>query len=226
MGKIWFTSDTHFSHKKIPLYARRNFCLNKEEQKIVDSIWMNGGATSTKWSRWVPSWESIAKMNDYIITKINEVVKRDDVLWHLGDFCFSPKNSIEEYAEKHTKRINCKNIYLTWGNHDDKKISKFFKECHERYEFNYKQKHIVLSHYAQAVWNKSHHGSWMLYGHSHATAEDWLEKAMPGRLSMDVGIDNIYRILGEYRPISFEEIEKIFENRKGLSIDNGKNKIN
>lgn len=222
MRTIWFTADTHFSHKKIPLYAKRLFCVNKEEQKIIESIWQDGGPTSTKWNSWAPSWESIAKMNDYLITRINDFVKKDDVLWHLGDFCFAPKNTMEEYTSKILNRINCKNIYLTWGNHDNKVIQGCFKECHERHEINYKNKHVVLSHYAQAVWNKSHQGSWMLYGHSHATAENWLEKAMPGRLSIDVGVDNIYRILGEYRPISFEEIGKIFENRKGLSIDNNR----
>jgi calcineurin-like phosphoesterase family protein len=221
MRKIWFTADTHFSHRKIPLYTRRSFCLSKDEQKIVDSIWLDGGPSSTKWSKWSPSWESVARMNDYLITRINDFVKKDDILWHLGDYCYSPKNRIEEFAEKNLKRINCKNVYLVWGNHDDKNIGKFFKECHERCELRHKNKLIVLSHYAQAVWNKSHNGSWMLYGHSHSTAEDWLNKAMPQRLSMDVGIDNIYKILGEYRPISFEEIEKIFSNRKGLSIDNG-----
>jgi calcineurin-like phosphoesterase family protein len=227
MRNLWFTSDTHFSHKKIPLYAKRYFCLNKEEQKIVDSIWMDGGptSTSTKWSRWAPSWESISKMNDYLINKINECVKKDDILWHLGDYSFSPKSKVEEYAGKIRSRINCKNIYLTWGNHDSKKIGDFFKECHERHEFSYKQKNIIVSHYAQAVWNKSHYGSWMLYGHSHATAEEWLDNVMPGRLSMDVGVDNIYKILGEYRPISFEEIYKIFEKRTGISIDNGKKSI-
>jgi calcineurin-like phosphoesterase family protein len=140
-------------------------------------------------------------------------------LWHLGDYCYSPKNKVEEYAQKHLKRINCKNIYFCWGNHDNKKIAPFFKECHERFELNYKNKLVVLSHYAQAVWNKSHHGSWMLYGHCHGSAEEWLDQTMPQRFSMDVGIDNIYKILGEYRPVSFEEIEKIFSKRKGISID-------
>ena len=215
--KIWFTADTHFSHKRIPLYTKRKFCLTKEEQKKLDLIWIQGGGPNS--SRWTPSWDSISKMNDHLINKINEYVKKDDILYHLGDYCFAPKNRIEEYAQKHTDRINCKNIYLLWGNHDNKKISKFFKDCYERYELKHKSKHVVLSHYAQAVWNKSHSGSWMLYGHSHATAENWLDQMMPNRFSLDVGVDNIYRLIGEYRPISFEEIEKIFKNRKGSSID-------
>lgn len=225
MGRLWFTADTHFSHKKIPLYTKRYFCLNKQERKTLDLIWSEGGPNSSKWTRWSPSWESITRMNEYLINKINEFVRPSDTLWHLGDFCYSPQNRIEEYAQKNLNRINCKNINICWGNHDSKKIAPFFKECHERCEIKYKNKLIILSHYAQAVWNKSHVGSWMLYGHCHSTAENWLDSAMPQRLSMDVGVDNIYKILGEYRPISFDEIFKIFNSRKGLSIDNSKNEI-
>jgi calcineurin-like phosphoesterase family protein len=214
--KVWFTADTHFSHRRIPLYTKRKFCLNKDEQKKLDLIWMLNGPNS---SRWAPSWESISKMDEYLINKINEYVKKDDILYHLGDFCFVPKNFEDKYVEKHINRINCKNICLLWGNHDDKKISKFFKECYERYELKYKNKHVVLSHYAQAVWNKAHSGSWMLYGHSHSTAENWLDEMMPGRFSLDVGVDNIYKLFGEYRPICFDEILKIFSNRKGNIID-------
>lgn len=218
MGKLWFTSDTHFSHKKIPLYSKRYFCLTKDEQKIADIIYTSGPGHKD-WSTWSPSWESLSRMNDHLINKINEYVNKDDALWHLGDFCFSPKDKVEEYTKKIIDRINCKNIYFVWGNHDSKMISKFFKECHERCEIRHGSNYIVMSHYAQAVWNKSHYGSWMLYGHSHSTAEKWLDDAMPGRFSMDVGVDNAYRIFGEYRPISFEEIAKIFKTRKGLSID-------
>jgi calcineurin-like phosphoesterase family protein len=225
--KIWFTADTHFGHRRIPLYTRRYFCLSKEERKKVDFIWGSGGPSSCNWSKWTPSWQSISRMNDYLISRINDVVRKDDVLWHLGDFCYAPKNRLEEFVKNYLERINCKNIFLCWGNHDDKRISKYFKQCHERYELNINNKLIVLSHYAQAVWNKSHNGSWMLYGHCHSTAEDWLDKFMPQRLSIDVGVDNVYKIFGEYRPISFEEVNDLFLKRKGLSIDNSQQlKIN
>ncbi len=223
MKNLWFTADTHFGHKKIPLYTKRYFCLSEEEKRNLDSIWSEGGPNSIRWHKWEPSWESIARMDDYLINKINEYVKEDDILWHLGDFCFAPKGRMQEYAQKNIRRINCKNIFLCWGNHDNKKISKFFKECHERFELKYKNKLMILSHYAQFIWNKSHNGSWMLYGHSHSTAENWLNEKMPNRFSMDVGLDNIYKILGEYRPISFEEINFIFSKRIGMSIDNSKN---
>lgn len=222
---IWFTADTHFFHKKIPLYTKRKFCLNKDEKRYLDSIWSRGGPTCPEWGKWCPSWESINKMNDILINNINNNVKKTDILWHLGDFCYAPLNKVEKFAESIIDRINCKNIYLVKGNHDDEVIFKYFKDCFERKELKFNKKFLVLSHYAQFIWNKSHRGSWMLYGHSHATAEKFLDKMMPDRLSIDVGVDNANFLFGEYRPISFDEIEKLFKNKGGISIDSSINMI-
>ena len=53
------------------------------------------------------------------------------------------------------------------------------------------RQHIVLCHYAMLVWNKSHHGSWMLHGHSHGT----LKYPFAAKI-LDVGVDshNFYPI--------------------------------
>lgn len=69
----------------------------------------------------------------------------------------------------------------------------------------------MLFHYAMRVWNKSHHGSIHLYGHSH----DSLDKdGEYNGLSMDVGMDSAYRIFGEYRPFQIVEIIDIMNKRK------------
>ncbi len=70
-----------------------------------------------------------------------------------------------------------------------------------------------------AVLNKSHHGAIHLYGHSHSSAEEGLDKKFPGRRSMDVGIDNAYRLLGEYRPFSWDEIKHRLLSKQGEVID-------
>jgi hypothetical protein len=55
---------------------------------------------------------------------------------------------------------------------------------------------IVLCHYAMRVWDRSAHGSWHLYGHSHGT--------LPGRgFSFDVGVD-----CTAFRPLSLEEVAR------------------
>lgn len=51
----------------------------------------------------------------FIINKINEMVKPNDILFHLGDFCL---NTNEKQFNELLARIKCQNIYLLFGNHD------------------------------------------------------------------------------------------------------------
>ena len=67
-------------------------------------------------------FKSLKDMDDKLIANINERVKEEDTLFHVGDFCFShsseasnaPKNPYEYYR----KQIVCNNIIFLRGNHD------------------------------------------------------------------------------------------------------------
>lgn len=79
---IWFTSDTHFSHKNIIKYCERPF-------------------TDTD------------HMDDVIIQRWNEVVKPEDMVYHLGDIALGPiDKSLAKIA-----RLNGHKIAVL-GNHD------------------------------------------------------------------------------------------------------------
>lgn len=71
---------------------------------------------------------------------------------------------------------------------------------------------LFMSHYAHRVWNHSHKGSIHLYGHSHGNLE-------PYGKSLDVGIDNIYKLIGEYRPVNVTDIVKLLENTSVKIVD-------
>lgn len=216
MRTVWFTADTHFGHRRIPLYARRLFCLDDRERSQIESV-----PLGSKFNWW-PSDSSVARMDDHLIGRINDVVGKDDILWHLGDFCGGKGPHLFDSARRYRDRIQCKNVFLILGNHDSDEIAPIFRGCFHSHEIKVHSRHIVLSHYAHCFWNRSHYGSWMLYGHAHATAEAWLEEHMPGRFSMDVGVDNVARILGDYRPISYDEIASLFSSRKGFQVDGHK----
>lgn len=67
---------------------------------------------------------------------------------------------------------------------------------------------IVMNHFSERVWEQSHKGAIMLYGHSHGT--------LPGiGKSMDVGVD----AHPEFRPFSWEEIKQIMDKRETLFVD-------
>jgi len=94
---------------------------------------------------------------------------------------------------------------------------------------------LILSHYAMRVWNKSHRGSIMLYGHSHGTLDELKpEFAQPNWIgedyytkstrTMDVGMDcnNLY-------PYSIEGIVHLMMDREvnlsvAMGIDYDKNR--
>ena len=87
-SQVFVTSDTHYSHK--------NICKG----------------TST-WESGYRDFNTLEEMNQTIVNNINKMVKEDDCLIHLGDWSFGGVDKIWEFR----KQINCKNIYLAWGNH-------------------------------------------------------------------------------------------------------------
>ena len=209
MGKIFFTSDLHFNHGNIMKFCHRPF-MTKEEEDLL-----------SQHGNFRVSNESIQRMNDSLIDSINNIVGENDTLWHLGDFCFTRGKNYYYDCLNLRNRIKCKTINLTWGNHDNrKKLSQCgFNEMHDLTRVKVNRQTIYLCHYAMLTWENSGKGTWQLYGHSHMNLEPWADRFMPGRKSLDVGVDNALRLLGEMRPFSFDEIHDLLNDRPGFSAD-------
>lgn len=215
----------------------------------------------TKLSNWndlsaTRDFNSIDHMDSTIIDNINKMVGINDTLWHMGDLTVKNEKEIDQILA-YLLRINCQDIRTIAGNHDhflrDEKIKKrlleegYFTEIHDYgtrikvsfYEGNGNphtekwtgSQEIILAHYAMRVWDRSHHGSWMLYGHSHTSLDkkagdfrDEINNFYLSKKTMDVGIDNAFRLLGEYRPFSFWEIKEIMNTKEILYIDHHEKK--
>ncbi len=178
---IWFTSDTHFGHKKVLEYHR-------------------------------PHFSSVEEMDDYLIDKINEFVEPNDRLYHLGDFQLT--GNYLENAQKYLSRIRCREVHLVFGNHDRTSLRKLFRSARHIKQVTYNGRVFVLCHYPMWSWPKKQYGAIHLYGHCHGNAEDELDRLLPGRLSMDVGLDAVKKWTGEYRPVSYEEVlDRLKEKR-------------
>lgn len=183
--RYWFTSDWHLSHKNIIKYCNRPF-------------------------------DDIHQMNKTIINNVNDLVKKDDILFFLGDFAFSKDlNHIIDLRNK----IQCLDMRFILGNHDKLIRKKAIELCEQYDVFNFVEdyhefqtynQHIILTHYCMKVWNKSHWGSWCLYGHSHGSLAD-----DPNSLSLDVGIDTKLYGHEQYTPYSFDELQNIMKLKKG-----------
>ena len=199
--KVWFTSDLHFSHE--------NICKGTTK-------WDLRGSDIHSSTR---DFENPEQMNSHLIENINKYVKEDDWLIHLGDWSF--KNADEIYNNR--IRIVCKNIVHILGNHCNKiannvtlsngvKAQDVFESVHPYLELSvsssvYGKQSYNLFHFPLSIWNKGHHGRIHLFGHVHGS------NAGEGRM-LDVGVDNAFKLFGEYRPFSQEDINKYIEDKE------------
>lgn len=157
-----------------------------------------------------------------LIANHNEIVTMNDDVYHCGDFNFGTTADIIRIL----RSLNFRNFYFIWGNHDQamrqfKDILSFYKDLKDRvyflgdmaeielHEEGFGYRTIVLNHYAMRVWNKSHVGTWHLYGHSHGSLPD-----NPHARAFDVGVD-----CHGYYPISFDRVKEIMANKLWKPID-------
>lgn len=117
-------------------------------------------------------FSNIKEMNDAIITKWNETVKENDIIYHLGDVMLGTDLvwAIENLSKLKGEK------YLAFGNHcTDNKISFykehcFFKEINMGYRLRKSKLTLFLSHYPQYVANPGDKQPvWSIHGHTHQT---------------------------------------------------------
>lgn len=188
-GKVWITSDLHYSHK--------NICRGVTNWRTQEG---DIPVSSTR------DFVNIDHMNDTIVNNINSVVGQDDTLIMLGDVSFGGFENIGIFLD----RLVCKNIHLILGNHDHH-IENNRGNIHDRFlsvnhylEVNIEDKNFVLSHYPFQSWNGLNKGVIMLHGHVHLPEG----RKMGNGKKMDVGLDG-----NNIKPYSISEIIKIMEKR-------------
>lgn len=182
----FFTSDTHYGHDNVRKYSNRPF-------------------------------GSVEEMNETLIANHNGVVRPQDTVHFLGDFSFQKLPQALETL----KRLNG-HKHLVFGNHDlviRKNMKVFggqrcFETINEYHRISVETQDIILFHYALRVWEKSHHGSWSLHGHSHGGIP-------PHNKSVDVGVDSHW-ITGvpTYTPFAFETLRVFMATQEDEHIRN------
>lgn len=152
------------------------------------------------------------EMSEHILDAINaKIGTKYARLIILGDF--SPRE-----PEYWRQRLITKNCVLILGNHchRNKSIRAFgHMNVRETWDTKLCGHPCWMSHYAHCVWPKSHYGSFHLYGHTHGMREETLDTLFPGRRSMDAGVDEAFRILGEWTCFDEQEIYDILSTRPG-----------
>jgi len=152
-------------------------------------------------------FNSIQEMNEQFIQNHNKVVQPSDNVYFVGDFSLTKDIEKLQYI---FNRLNGSK-FIVWGNHDHrpalKKLSWVWTDTLK--EIKVDGQAITLCHYAMRIWNKSHHGAWMLYGHSHGTLPE-----LKSSKSTDVGVDR-----HNYTPIEFEQLKLIMDRRIWKPVD-------
>jgi calcineurin-like phosphoesterase family protein len=154
-------------------------------------------------------------MNAMLVGNINETVRQEDILIHLGDWSFGGFEKIKEFRDK----IVCQNVHIITGNHDHHiqrnrdNCQSLFSSVNKYVELNVKwskghagngEANFVLMHFPIASWNDMARGSIHLHGHVHLEPN---KRIGPGKM-MDVGVDgnNLY-------PISLSEIITLMDKQ-------------
>lgn len=188
-GKVWVTSDIHYSHK--------NICRGVTNWRTQDGqIPIN----STR------NFQTIEEMNDTLVNNINSKVAQDDTLIMLGDIVFGGFENVGKFLD----RLVCKNIHLVLGNHDHhirnnrENIQERFGSVSDYLQVKIYGQNFVMCHYPFSSWNGLNKGVIHLYGHIHS---GYKNKFGNGK-KMDVGVDG-----NDYYPYSLSEIVHIMDRR-------------
>jgi calcineurin-like phosphoesterase family protein len=190
-NKVWFTSDPHFGHANIIKYCKRPF-------------------------------ENVEDMNQVLIDNWNMVVDHDDLIICGGDFALgNSKSTISVLNQLNGNKILIKGnheksvlsnkearTFFNGGIYDILEITILDEEVSDEFQ------DIILCHYPMVTWDKSHRGSWQLFGHVHGML-DGDKRLSPNQ--MDIGVDS-----NGFRPISYQEVKEIITVQNLDRIKNGK----
>lgn len=139
--KVWLTSDTHFSHRRIVEFTERGRVTTQEEH------------------------------DEWLIDLWNSQVNAGDVVYLLGDCSFAKNyddvaavfarlnGSIHIIKGNHDNRDHLKklkeqNYIAWWGDYKEIKLAG--------------KHHTCLFHFPITAWHKQHYGSFMAHGHTHS----------------------------------------------------------
>lgn len=158
----------------------------------------------------------IDEMDNAMVDKWNEVVGKDDIVYHLGDFTLGNIELAHRYFVSLNGRINI--LSYTW-HHDRRWLPNGFgllSQYTDRpgldrvnicspmvvLEIDMNETHplaITLCHYPLRSWDRSHFNSWHLYGHTHSSDDNAF-----GGYCLNVGVDCL-----NFYPISLSSIMAI-----------------
>lgn len=156
----WVISDTHFSHDAPWVKIYRQWCTDVHD------------------------------MNKILITCWNGLVKKEDFVLHLGDFCLGRKEKTRGIVQQLNGRI-----YLTYGNHDIKSHYRGLVTAGKMMYFYYKGRIVYCRHRPYDFLEEEKKYGILLHGHYHGMRKNY-------DTYIDCGID----AMQTYGPMRLDEV--------------------
>ena len=181
---------------------------------------------------------SLEEMNEYMISRWNDRVRKNDEVVILGDLSMGKADITTEVI----KRLKGKKMLIE-GNHDrylreasfDKSLFEWIKPYAEMHDNGRK---VILSHYPVFCYNgqykvtdKGRPRTYMLYGHVHNTYDETLvmrfqkETRMQSRpvfgrdeeMKIPCNMINCFCVFSDYTPLSLDEWIEVQKRRESES---------
>ncbi len=190
--KVWFTSDTHLTHKNVLKHCPK--------RAIAGNFDINDVEAHDKW----------------VIDTWNKTIGKNDIVYILGDFSFA---SPEIIKKKIMPKLNGQK-YLILGNHDksSEHLNGYFKQITQMKEVIFKKKNfpfieedifaVFMCHYPMLTWSRKCYGAVCAHGHCHGNIDEFNEENTD--LRVDVGLDGS---LADFKPISLEDLYAYFKHK-------------
>ena len=146
-------------------------------------------------------FDSVEEMDQTIINNWNKKIKINDTIYIIGDFAFGKPEQIKDIINN----LNGKKI-LVKGNHDktilkNNELRDMFFLIKDYMVIKENEDILVLFHYPIHMWDRSHYGSYHLFGHVHSSFVSHAKNAY------NVGVD-----VNSFEPLTFKEIKNKIEN--------------
>ena len=167
--KTYFTSDLHFSHKRIVDFTNRGRETTSEDH------------------------------DDWLVEVWNSIVKNEDRVFHLGDFSFSTtydKVAAQVHKLKGQKffvKGNHDRTEFMLRLKEDRLIQEYY----EYKEIKLLGDTAVLFHFPIASWHKQGYGSLHLHGHSHGNFADSKGKMLDVGIDNSYNLFGEHRLFSE-----------------------------
>jgi calcineurin-like phosphoesterase family protein len=138
-------------------------------------------------------FSTVEEMDKEIIRRWNNAVKKDDIVFHLGDFCLGNKEIVSKMVQQLNGRIS-----LILGNHDRYKSNQYIEmgfAWASRFPIIY-DGFYIMSH--EPIFLEVNSPFCQIHGHLHQN-----DYVSPGNQHVNVCVEKT-----NYTPVLFENIKK------------------